>query len=224
MTSRPFLRSPRLRGRRRRGFAPLSFGVQAARSCRAPASAARLAPHARVSTAYNIFGRHPRHGARKRIGRARERSPRVCKAWARVPAGIANARARSVAAPIANREPQKSTAEGRKCGQFFSEERAGGPAHQVPSTARSNGCPSRRDRAALRGQLIERGLAIDLSGRIEIEIDCPQVACRTRRRTDHGVGILLPPREDLRLVPGRIFETVGAERLLVDWIAWKDRD
>ena len=34
--------------------------------------------------------------------------------------GIANARARSVAAPIANREPQKSTAEGRKCSQLFS--------------------------------------------------------------------------------------------------------
>src|SRR5262249_39658403 len=46
-----------------------------------------------------------------------------CKAWARVPAGIANARARSVAAPIANREQQKSTAEGRKCGQVFSVER-----------------------------------------------------------------------------------------------------
>src|SRR5215470_10562976 len=44
----------------------------------------------------------------------------VCKALARVPAAIANARARSVAAPIANREPQKSTAEGRKCGQLFS--------------------------------------------------------------------------------------------------------
>src|SRR5499427_7024728 len=51
---------------------------------------------------------------------------RVCKAWARVPAGIANARARSVAAPIANREPQKSTAEGRKCGQLFSVEHEGG--------------------------------------------------------------------------------------------------
>src|SRR5262249_45112652 len=50
---------------------------------------------------------------------------RVCKAWARVPAGIANARARSVAAPIANREQQKSTAEGRKCGQLFSVEREG---------------------------------------------------------------------------------------------------
>src|SRR5215471_5839792 len=51
---------------------------------------------------------------------------RVCKAWARVPAGIANARARSIAAPIANREPQKSTAEGRKCGQLSSVEREGG--------------------------------------------------------------------------------------------------
>jgi hypothetical protein len=33
---------------------------------------------------------------------------------------------RSVAAPIANREPQKSTAEGRKCGQLLSVEREGG--------------------------------------------------------------------------------------------------
>ena len=39
---------------------------------------------------------------------------------------LANARARSVAAPIANRERQKSTAGGRKCGQLFSAERAGG--------------------------------------------------------------------------------------------------
>src|SRR5262245_31520882 len=48
---------------------------------------------------------------------------RVCKAWARVPAGIANARARSLAAPIANRELQKSTGGGRKCSQLFSVER-----------------------------------------------------------------------------------------------------
>src|SRR5262249_15878642 len=37
--------------------------------------------------------------------------------------GIANARARSVAAPLANREPQKPPAEGQKCGQLFSVER-----------------------------------------------------------------------------------------------------
>src|SRR5262252_5691564 len=36
--------------------------------------------------------------------------------------GIANARARSVAAPIANREPQKSSGGGQKCGQLFSVE------------------------------------------------------------------------------------------------------
>src|SRR5262249_23052131 len=53
---------------------------------------------------------------------------RVCKAWARVPAGIANARARSVAAPIANREPQKSTGGGRKCSPFFRVEHEGGGA------------------------------------------------------------------------------------------------
>src|SRR5262249_28038507 len=56
----------------------------------------------------------------------RRRWIRFCRVWARVPAGIANARARSVAAPIANREQQKSTAEGRKCGQLFSVEREGG--------------------------------------------------------------------------------------------------
>src|SRR5262249_24911184 len=56
---------------------------------------------------------------------SRGRSRRVCKAWARVPAGIANARARSLAAPIANREPQKSTGGGRKCSQLFSVEHEG---------------------------------------------------------------------------------------------------
>src|SRR5262249_798111 len=96
--------------------------------------------------------------------------------------------------------------------------------NQVLSTARRDARPSGRKRAALCDQLIERSLAVDLFGRVEVEIDCPQVACRTHRRTDHGIGILLPPREDLRLVPGRIFEAVGAERLLVDWIAWKDRN
>src|SRR5262249_5157895 len=50
---------------------------------------------------------------------------RVCKAWARMPYGIANARARSVAAPIANRELQKSTGEGRKCSQLFPVEHKG---------------------------------------------------------------------------------------------------
>ena len=53
---------------------------------------------------------------------------RVCKASARVPAGIANARARSVAAPIANRELQKSTGGGRKCSQLFPVEHEGGGA------------------------------------------------------------------------------------------------
>src|SRR5262249_61110841 len=51
---------------------------------------------------------------------------RVCKAWARVPAGIANARARSLAAPIANRGPQKSSGGGRKCSQLFHVENEGG--------------------------------------------------------------------------------------------------
>ena len=38
---------------------------------------------------------------------------------------LAGPRSRSVAAPIANREPQKSTAGGRKCSQLFSVEREG---------------------------------------------------------------------------------------------------
>src|SRR6516162_10476132 len=57
---------------------------------------------------------------------------RVCKAWTRVPAGIANARARSVAAPIANRELQKSTGGGRKCSQLFPVEHEGGDFAQGP--------------------------------------------------------------------------------------------
>src|SRR5262249_13417565 len=45
---------------------------------------------------------------------------------------LAGARARSVAAPIANREPQKSTGGGRKCSQLFSvEHEGGGGAHQI---------------------------------------------------------------------------------------------
>jgi hypothetical protein len=38
---------------------------------------------------------------------------------------LAGARARSVAAPIANRELQKSTGGGRKCSQLFPVEREG---------------------------------------------------------------------------------------------------
>src|SRR5262249_28315569 len=79
------------------------------------------------------------------------------------------------------------------------------------------------EHSVLRDQLVERGLAIDLGG-IEIEIYRPHVACGTGRSTDHRVGILLPPREDLCLIPGRILEAVGGEWLLVDWIARKDRN
>src|SRR5262249_18741885 len=64
---------------------------------------------------------------------------RVCKAWARVPAGIANARARSVAAPIANREPQKSTGEGRKCSQLFFVEHEGATPGGPPTISNSQG-------------------------------------------------------------------------------------
>src|SRR5262249_5826772 len=94
---------------------------------------------------------------------------------------------------------------------------------QVSPTARSNGHPGRRERSVLRDQLVERSPAIDLLGGIEIEIYRPHVACGTGWGTDHRVGILLPPREDLRFIPGRIFEAVGGERLLVNRVARKDR-
>jgi len=51
---------------------------------------------------------------------------RIVRLGRAFPAGIANARARSVAAPIANREPQKSTGGGRKCSQLFPVEHKGG--------------------------------------------------------------------------------------------------
>src|SRR5262249_54739434 len=62
----------------------------------------------------------PLHASVRRVLRRRWELDDADKA-ARVPASIANARARSVAAPIANREPQKSTAEGRKCGHLKRE-------------------------------------------------------------------------------------------------------
>src|SRR6516165_12770404 len=67
---------------------------------------------------------------------------RVCKAWARVPAGIANARARSVADLSSIGHLQKSAAEG----QLFSIEREGGPGgkcSQLFSEARGSG-PGKR--------------------------------------------------------------------------------
>src|SRR5262249_34604146 len=79
-------------------------------------------------------------------------------------------------------------------------------------------------RAALRDPLIERSLAVDLSGGIEGEIDCQQIARGTHRYADHGVGGLLPPREDLRLIPRRILEAVGENRLLLDRSTRQDRD
>ena len=94
----------------------------------------------------------------------------------------------------------------------------------MPATARGDGCPGRRERAALRDQLIECGLAIDFPGGIEVEIDRPKIACRTHWCADHGVGILLPPCANLRFISGRVLEPVGGERLLVDWIARKDRN
>jgi hypothetical protein len=95
---------------------------------------------------------------------------------------------------------------------------------QMLPTARRDARPSGWKRAALRDQLIERGFAIDFSSRITIEINRPYSARRTHWRANHGIRILLPPREDLRLVSSRILETVWSERPLVDRIARKDRD
>src|SRR5262249_11147377 len=94
----------------------------------------------------------------------------------------------------------------------------------MPSAARSDRHPGGWERSMLRDQLVERGPAIDLLGGIEIEIDRPHSARGASWRADHRIRVLLPPREDLRLVPGRIFEAVGGERLLVDRIARKDRN
>src|SRR5262249_7724660 len=52
----------------------------------------------------------------------------------------------------------------------------------------------------------------------------PYSARGTHWYADHGVGISLPPCEDLRFVSGRVLEAVGGERLLIDWIARKDRN
>src|SRR5262249_57147318 len=56
---------------------------------------------------------------------------RVCQAWARVHGHLLSARSHSSAAPIVNREPQKSTGGGRKCSQLFSVEHEGGGGRAV---------------------------------------------------------------------------------------------
>jgi hypothetical protein len=48
---------------------------------------------------------------------------------------LAGGRAHSSAAPIANREPQKSTGGGRKCSQLFSVEHEGGGGLNVKNPA-----------------------------------------------------------------------------------------
>src|SRR5262249_30041834 len=74
--------------------------------------------------------------------------------------------------------------------------------NQMPAAARSDGRPSGRKRSALCDQLVERRLAVDLLGGIEVEIDRPYSARGTHWYADHGVGISLPPCEDLRFVSG----------------------
>src|SRR5262249_53236426 len=97
-------------------------------------------------------------------------------------------------------------------------------ANQVSTAARGDGRPSGRECASLRNQLIERGLAVDLSGGIDVKVDCPHAARGAHRYANHGVGVLLPPREDLCLVSGCVLEAIRAERALVDWVARKDRN
>jgi len=94
----------------------------------------------------------------------------------------------------------------------------------MPSAAWRDSRPCKRERPALCNQLIECGLAIDPLGGIGIEVNRPKIARRAHWCADHGVGVLLPPSEDLCLIPGRVLEPVGSERLLVDWIARKNRN
>src|SRR5215813_8206352 len=93
---------------------PTSDAIQNGRLCcrNGPAEGRKCANFFRSSARAANATFRARRGRRPAVKQARRRWSRVCKAWARVPAGIANARARSVTAPIVNREPQKSTAEG----------------------------------------------------------------------------------------------------------------
>jgi len=109
---------------------------------------------------------------------------------ARVPAGIANARARSVAAPIANREPQKSTAEGRKCGQLFSSScssssRIIGSAFRLAPRVADRGCRGRRacfSLCKLRCRPGGRHQAEDWLGRCAMNLMLINVSTRKLRR------------------------------------------
>src|SRR5262249_30855217 len=94
---------------------------------------------------------------------------------------------------------------------------------EMPTATWGDGHPGGRERTVLHNELVERGLAVELPRGAEIKVDGPHTARGTHRRTNHGVGVLLPPCEDLRFIPGRIFEAAGGERLLVDRIARKHR-
>src|SRR5262249_16972135 len=94
----------------------------------------------------------------------------------------------------------------------------------MSTAARRDGHQGRWQCTPLRGQLIERGPAIDLLGGVEVEIDHPHPARRPSRRADHRVPPARPPRANLRLVLGRVLEAVRRERLLVEWIARKNRN
>src|SRR6516165_4932388 len=76
----------------------------------------------------------------------------------------------------------------------------------------------------LRGELSERCLAVDLLDRVEVGIQHPHVALSAGGRGNHGVRPLRPPRLNLRLVRGRVIETVRGQRLLVERIAGENRN
>src|SRR5215813_5015892 len=141
---------------------PTSDAIQNGRLCcrNGPAEGRKCANFFRSSARAANATFRARRGRRPAVKQARRRWSRVCKAWARVPAGIANARARSVTAPIVNREPQKSTAEGRKCGQLFSVEREGG----LRSSLRSNIGMRRELRAIVQPELVENVVQMHLHG------------------------------------------------------------
>src|SRR5262249_61035225 len=66
--------------------------------------------------------------------------------------------------------------------------------------------------------------AVDLLDRIDVGIKHPHAALSASGRGDHGVRPLRPPRLDLRLIRGRVIETVRSERLLVEGIAGENRN
>src|SRR5215471_21803387 len=73
-------------------------------------------------------------------------------------------------------------------------------------------------------ELCQFGNAIKLFDRVNIGIDDPCAHRRTSRRADHGVRPLRPPFVDLRLVGGRVLETVRCKRLFVLRFTRKNRE